>query len=157
MKPWCFQGTALCRSGSPYPRYGHATALLDGRMFVHGGRKSAQATGLLDGSTVEIIDLVSRTSATYATAWASGTSEATAKVALPSRAGHSLLVWDGKLVAIGGEMYSETEPQLQASGDVAVLDPLTLTWRRLSKGPSQQAGVSAGTRVEGVLRKTFMS
>ena len=131
LRPWCYSGTAMCRSGpAASPRYSHALAFLDSRAFVHGGRKSSQPSGLLDGSFLELLDMGIRTAQQQAVAWASGTADSTKSQPIPARAGHTLLPWGRKIVFFGGTTYQNAEV---ATHHVDVLDPIRMVMTRVTK------------------------
>ena len=129
LRPWCYSGTALCRSstGGASPRYQHAMATLGSNVFVHGGRKSPLQ--LLDGASFDVLDMSGRTGQQQNSEWANATSAGDQP---PPRTGHCLLPWGRRLVAYGGTTLAADGVTQTALSDVALYDPASRTWRRLN-------------------------
>jgi N-acetylneuraminic acid mutarotase len=98
------------------PRNRHAAAVLDGRVYVAGGRAPDERGRVADTASVEVYDPASG-------AW-------TAAAPMPTaRHGLVLLALEGRLYAIGGYAGGMT-------GAVEVYDPATRAWRALPALPT---------------------
>ncbi|MDH5543386.1 MAG: Ig-like domain-containing protein [Nitrospinota bacterium] len=107
------------KASMPTPRYQHSSSVVDGKIYVIGGRDNA---GTLN--TVEVYDPV-------ANSWISSFSTNYPWKAMPTpRFGHSSSVIDKKIYVIGGVSGSAILNTLE------VYDPATNSWKSLTPMPT---------------------
>ncbi len=103
---------------APRPRDHFAAVVIEGKIYVAGGRRTSKRTGQVFNLTIPEVDVYDIQTNT----WATLTED------LPTqRAGTSTVAWDGKLLVIGGE-----SAQKQAHNQVQMYDPAAKKWQVLS-------------------------
>lgn len=134
---------------APRPRDHFHAAVLDGKLYAVGGRRSSAATGQTFELTVPEVDVYDFASG----AWMTLPPESN----LPTeRAGSTSIALNGEIVVLGGESAS----QQPAHAEVEALDPSTGSWRTLAPMNTGRHGtqvvlhdgklyVVAGSRVRG--------
>ena len=103
---------------APRPRDHFQAGVLDGKIYAAGGRLSSAEPGKGFTQTTPEVDVYDIASGTWSTLPPS------ANIPTP-RAGSTTIVYDGKLVVLGGESGSQ-EP---AHAEVEVFDPATGRWQ----------------------------
>jgi N-acetylneuraminic acid mutarotase len=111
---------------APRSRDHFQAAVIDGRIYVAGGRRSSFATGQTFELTVPEVDVYDLATGQWSTL------PATSNIPTP-RAGVSVVVLQGQLIVIGGESGT----QMTAHSEVEALDPETGRWTTL---PPLQVG-----------------
>lgn len=122
----------------PQPRGEHSTAVIDGKIYVIGGRykrtpDSANYDDHFDTSSVLVFDPITKV-------WSSAPDAPTA------RNSHSAAVIDGKIYIVGGRQFKEQANGEYANVNVAnleVYDPEEERWETLSPLPQGTGGISA--------------
>jgi hypothetical protein len=118
-------GTWRRLADAPRPRDHFHAAVIDGKIYAAGGRRSSAATGQGFQLTVAEVDVYDIASGRWSTLPPASN--------IPTeRAGTSVAVLDGHLVVMGGESGS----QQPAHAEVEALDPATGRWTTLA--PLQQ-------------------
>ena len=121
-------GAWLLRAPMPFPRSGGAVGIIDGKVYVAGGRPP-------HGSEFAVYDSAADT-------W-------TTLPDLPTQRNHLAAgVIDGKLYVVGGRFGGGVGSEMTAV--VEVYDPATNTWRAGTPLPEPRAGLT-GTVVNGCL------
>ena len=106
---------------APRPRDHFQAAIVDGRLFAIGGRRSSAATGQTFELTVPEVDVYDFATGEWTTLPAASN--------LPTeRAGTTSVVLNGEILVIGGESGA----QQPAHAEVEALDPATGRWRTLA-------------------------
>lgn len=106
---------------APRPRDHFHAAVIDGRIYAAGGRRSSAATGQVFELTVPEVDVYDIATGQWSTLPPS------ANIPTP-RAGTTAAVVNGRLLVIGGESAA----QLEAHSEVEAYDPRTGTWTSLA-------------------------
>jgi N-acetylneuraminic acid mutarotase len=106
---------------APRPRDHFHAAVIDGRLYAAGGRRSSAGTGQTFELTVAEVDVYDFA----ANRWS--TLPATSNLPTP-RAGCTVAVVDGRLLVMGGE----SAVQRDAHAEVEALDPATGRWTTLA-------------------------
>ncbi len=114
-------GTWRRLADAPRARDHFQAAVIDGKIYVAGGRRSSAATGQVFELTVPEVDV-------YDIAADHWTSLPAASNIPTPRAGTAAAVLDGRLLVIGGESGSLEE----AHDDVEMFDPATGRWTALA-------------------------
>lgn len=102
---------------APRARDHFAAAVIDGKIYAAGGRRTSKETGQVFELTIPQVDVYDIQSGTWTTL---------AEPLPTRRAGTSTVAWDGKLVVIGGE-----STQKQAHHEVQMYDSATGQWHNL--------------------------
>lgn len=106
---------------APRARDHFHAAVIDGKLYAVGGRRSSVATGQSFELTVPEVDVYDFASATWSTLPPASN--------LPTpRAGSTVAVLEGRLLVIGGESGTQRE----AHAEVDALDPATGRWDALA-------------------------
>jgi N-acetylneuraminic acid mutarotase len=105
---------------APHARDHFHAAVIDGKIYAAGGRRSSAATGQTFELTVPDVDVYDIKAGTWSTLPPNG------NIPTP-RAGCTVAVVDGRLLVIGGE-----SAQPLAHNDVEALDPKTGAWAKLT-------------------------
>ena len=106
---------------APRPRDHFHAAVIDGRLYAAGGRRSSAGTGQSFELTVAEVDVYDFASNRWSTLPASSN--------LPTpRAGTTVAVVDGRLLVLGGESGAQRD----AHAEVEALDPATGRWTTLA-------------------------
>lgn len=122
---------------APHARDHFHAAVIDGKLYAAGGRRSAHDTGNAMSHTVREVDVYD----IAAKRWR------TAPAPLPTgRAGSATAVVDGRLLVLGGESMT----QVAAHSEVEAYDPKTGKWSTLAPLPVGRHGTQA-TMLDGVL------
>ena len=122
---------------APHARDHFHAAVIDGKLYAAGGRRSAHDTGNGMSHTVGAVDVYDIRTGRWSTSSAP----------LPTpRAGAASAVVDGRLLVIGGESVR----QQAAHAEVEAYDPATGTWQALAPLPVGRHGTQA-TSHAGVL------
>lgn len=124
----------------PTPRYQHAAEIIGDKMYIVGGNHNGRYL-----NDVQVLDLNSLTWSKVdqkSTASASPTLEGgqNAPVMLPPCAGHSLIQWGGKLLAVAGHSKDPSDTVIVRAFDVG-----TSSWtllRSFGKAPKARGGQS---------------
>ncbi|KAI5079312.1 hypothetical protein GOP47_0004791 [Adiantum capillus-veneris] len=124
----------------PTPRYQHAAEIIGDKMYIVGGNHNGRYL-----NDVQVLDLATLTWAKVdqkSTAAASPTlpGEQSAAVMLPPCAGHSLVEWGGKLLAVAGHSKDPSDSVI-----VRAFDVKTNSWtflRSFGKAPIARGGQS---------------
>ncbi|CAN8269904.1 unnamed protein product [Cochlearia groenlandica] len=117
----------------PKARYEHGAAVIQDKMYIYGGNHNGRYLGDL-----HVLDLKSWTWSRVETKVATESPETS--TLLSPCAGHSLIPWDNKLLAVGGHTKDPSE-----SMQVKVFDTHTCTWSVLKtygKSPVSRGGQS---------------
>jgi N-acetylneuraminic acid mutarotase len=134
---------------APRPRDHFHAVVADGRLYAVGGRRSSAATNEPFQLTVPEVDV-------YDIATNRWTTLPSASNLPTERAGTAAVVYDGRVVVLGGESGS----QVPAHDEVEALDPRTGTWTSLPRMNQGRHGtqavlhdgriwIAAGSRVRG--------
>lgn len=122
---------------APHARDHFHAAVIDGKLYAAGGRRSAHDTGNAMANTVRAVDVYD----IAARRWT------TAPAMLPTaRAGSASAVVDGRLLVLGGESMT----QVAAHSEVESFDPKSGKWTTLAPLPVGRHGTQAAT-LDGVL------
>jgi len=122
---------------APHARDHFHAAVVDGRIYAAGGRRSAADAGEPLSQTIAQVDVFDPASATWTTLAAD----------LPSpRAGTAAVEWNDTLVVLGGE----SGRQVAAHAEVEAFDPETQTWTSLPPMPVGRHGAQAVTDESGL-------
>lgn len=107
-------------------------AVLDGKLYAAGGRRSSHATGQGFELTIPEVDVYDIATDSWSTLPPSGN--------LPTeRAGTGTVVLDGRLIVLGGESGS----QVPAHAEVEAFNPSTGTWTQLAPMQTGRHGTQA--------------
>lgn len=121
---------------APHARDHFHAAVIDGKLYAAGGRRSAHDKGHAMTHTVREVDVYDIAHKRWSSAAAP----------LPTaRAGSASVVVDGRLLVIGGESMT----QVAAHSEVEAFDPRTGLWRTLAPLPVGRHGTQA-TLLNGV-------
>ena len=129
----------------PRPRGEHTTTVIDGKIYVIGGRykrtpDSANFNDHFDTSSMLVFDPITKV-------WSSAPDVPTA------RNSHASAVIDGKIYVVGGRQFKKQADGNYANVNVAnleVYDPKEKRWQTLSPLPKAAGGISAAA-VDGKL------
>lgn len=128
----------------PKPRYKHAAAVVQEKMYVFGGNHNGRYLG-----DMQVLDFKSLSwSKLEAKIQSEEPSDLTGTASLPPCAGHALVPWGNKILCLAGHTREPTE-----SLSVKEFDPQTCTWstlRTYGRSPSSCGGQSV-TLVGGTL------
>uniref|UniRef100_A0A0E0FCY4 Acyl-CoA-binding domain-containing protein n=1 Tax=Oryza meridionalis TaxID=40149 RepID=A0A0E0FCY4_9ORYZ len=128
----------------PKPRYKHAAAVVQEKMYVFGGNHNGRYLG-----DMQVLDFKSLSwSKLEAKIQSEEPSDLTGTASLPPCAGHALVPWGNKILCLAGHTREPTE-----SLSVKEFDPQTCTWstlRTYGRSPSSRGGQSV-TLVGGTL------
>ncbi|MBO9639565.1 MAG: galactose oxidase [Siphonobacter aquaeclarae] len=102
---------------APHARDHLHAAVVDGKLYVAGGRLSSAKTGKVLNRTVGAVDVYDFRSNTWTTL------DSTLNIPT-KRAGAAAVAWDGKLVLLGGE----SDRQVPAHSEVEAYDPRRRQW-----------------------------
>uniref|UniRef100_A0A0E0MN92 Acyl-CoA-binding domain-containing protein n=1 Tax=Oryza punctata TaxID=4537 RepID=A0A0E0MN92_ORYPU len=126
------------------PRYKHAAAVVQEKMYVFGGNHNGRYLG-----DMQVLDFKSLSwSKLEAKIQSEEPSDLTGTTSLPPCAGHALVPWGNKILCLAGHTREPTE-----SLSVKEFDPQTCTWstlRTYGRSPSTRGGQSV-TLVGGTL------
>ena len=114
-------GTWRQLADAPHSRDHFQAGIIDGRIYVAGGRRSSFATGQTFELTVPEVDVYDLANGTWSTLPSSS------NIPTP-RAGASAVVLQGHLIVIGGESGA----QQTAHSEVEAFDPATGRWTSLA-------------------------
>ncbi|PPU50004.1 ring canal kelch [Xanthomonas dyei] len=115
---------------APHARDHFHAAVIDGKLYAAGGRRSAHESGNTLAQTIPEVDIYDIQRGTWSVAPA----------ALPTqRAGTAAIVRNGQLLIIGGESMR----QVKAHGEVEAYDPARSTWTALAALPQGRHGTQA--------------
>uniref|UniRef100_A0A0E0BTQ1 Acyl-CoA-binding domain-containing protein n=1 Tax=Oryza glumipatula TaxID=40148 RepID=A0A0E0BTQ1_9ORYZ len=128
----------------PKPRYKHAAAVVQEKMYVFGGNHNGRYLG-----DMQVLDFKSLSwSKLEAKIQSEEPSDLTGTASLPPCAGHALVPWGNKILCLAGHTREPTE-----SLSVKEFDPQICTWstlRTYGRSPSSRGGQSV-TLVGGTL------
>lgn len=114
-------GTWRQLADAPRPRDHFQAAVINGRIYAAGGRRSSFATGQTFELTVPEVDVYDLATGQWSTL------PPAANIPTP-RAGASVVVLQGQLIVIGGESGT----QMAAHSEVEAFDPVTGRWTSLA-------------------------
>ena len=124
---------------APRARDHFQAAVIDGKLYAAGGRRSGYDPESVFGATVPEVDVYDFAAGAWSTLPSSSN--------LPTeRAGTTVAVVDGELIVIGGESASQTD----AHSEVEALDVQAGTWRTLPPLQTGRHGMQAITNPQGV-------
>ncbi|XP_006664611.1 acyl-CoA-binding domain-containing protein 6-like [Oryza brachyantha] len=130
------QWTRLAASGPlPKPRYKHAAAVVQEKMYVFGGNYNGRYLG-----DMQVLDFKSLSWSKLEVKSQSEPSELTGTTSLAPCAGHGLIPWGNKILCLAGHTREPTE-----NLSVKVFDPQTCTWstlRTYGRSPISRGGQS---------------
>ncbi|PPT94103.1 Kelch repeat-containing protein [Xanthomonas arboricola] len=115
---------------APRARDHFHAAVLDGKLYAAGGRRSSHESGNTLAQTISEVDVYDIQRGTWSVAPA----------ALPTpRAGAAAIARNGQLLVMGGE----STRQVKAHDEVEAYDPATSTWQTLAALPQGRHGTQA--------------
>uniref|UniRef100_A0A0D9Y013 Acyl-CoA-binding domain-containing protein n=1 Tax=Leersia perrieri TaxID=77586 RepID=A0A0D9Y013_9ORYZ len=130
------QWTRLAVCGPlPKPRYKHAAAVVQEKMYVFGGNHNGRYLG-----DMQVLDFKSLSWSKLEVQAQPGPSELAGTASLAPCAGHALVPWGNMILCLAGHTREHTE-----SLSVKEFDPQTCTWstmRTYGRSPSSRGGQS---------------